>query len=51
MTCDRPAVVGEERIKRVHDDMVEVANLSHISPWPERNLVRPPIGLPSDIIG
>ena len=51
MARDRPAVIGEKRVKRVHDDQIEVAKLSHISPWPERNMDRPPMSLPSDIIG
>ena len=31
---DRPAVIGEKRVERVHADMKDVANLPHISPWP-----------------
>jgi len=32
MACDRPAVVGEKRVERVHGDMKDVAKLPHISP-------------------
>jgi hypothetical protein len=29
---DRPAVVGEKRVKRIQYDHIDVANLPHISP-------------------
>jgi hypothetical protein len=32
MACDRPAVIGKERIERLHHDEVDVANEPHISP-------------------
>jgi hypothetical protein len=32
MARDRPAVVGEERVKRIHHDVIDVADLPHIPP-------------------
>ncbi len=29
---DRPAVIGEKRVERIHDDEIDVAKLPHISP-------------------
>jgi hypothetical protein len=30
---DRPAVVGQEGVKRIHHDVVDVANDLHGTPW------------------
>jgi hypothetical protein len=33
MAGDRPAVIGEERVKCIHHDVIDVSDLLHIPPW------------------
>ena len=51
MARDRPAVIGQERIERLHHDEVDVANEPHISPRSGYGDPVPNIGLASDITG
>ena len=50
MAGDRPAVIGEKRVERIHHDMIDVAKLPHISPWPADDGFTRRTVLPSDII-
>ena len=48
---DRPAIVGEERVKRIHHDVIDVADLPHVPPWADEKRFGPRTRLASDIIG
>ncbi len=48
---DRPAVIGEKRVERIHDHEIDVAKLPHIAPWWSGRRTRRMTKLASDIIG